>query len=61
MQDSTLWWIGLVMIYLIVLAVRDFRAKNYVWAALSAIAVVGAAFLPMQSHSVTIDLPARTK
>jgi len=58
MEQSTLIWMGVAFFYLIALAVRDLRRKNYVWAATSALLAAATFLLPMQTHTVTIDLPA---
>jgi hypothetical protein len=58
-MDSTSTWIALVTIYLIAVAVRDFRRKQYVWVTLSGIAVLTALFaLPPVTNTIKIDLPA---
>jgi len=61
-MDSTVTWIGVVSIYLIALAIRDFRRRQYLWAALSGIAAIAAVFaLPPVTNTVKIDLPATDK
>ena len=58
MDQSTIMWMGVAFFYLIALAVRDLRRKNYAWAAASAMLAAATLLLPMQTHTVTIDLPA---
>ncbi|WP_420144076.1 hypothetical protein [Sphingobium sp.] len=59
MGISNLWFIALlgVALYCIVQAVRDIRAKNYIWSVIAAIAGVLILAMPVQTTAVKIDLP----
>jgi hypothetical protein len=59
MNQATLVWTGAVILYLIVIAIREFRLKHYLWAAIPVVLIAAAFFLPVETHSVTIDLPAK--
>ena len=54
---STAWVLGLVAvkIYCVVQAVRDFRAKRYVWAAAAALSAIVLLSAPIPK-TITIDL-----
>lgn len=52
------WLLLLVAVYCGVQTIRDFRARNYLMAALGCLCVAAILFMPMQSRAVKFDLPA---
>ena len=61
MNDLSWFWLVALLtvtIFCIVQAIRDFRAKNYAWAAAAAISAALLLSMPIQTHAVKIDLPA---
>lgn len=60
MSTFIVWTLaGLVAIsYCVAKAVIDLRAGRYVWSALGFGSAIVLAMMPVQTHSVTIDLPA---
>jgi hypothetical protein len=46
-----------VTIYCIVQAIRDFRAKQFAWAAAAALSAAVLLSIPIKTHAVKIDLP----
>jgi hypothetical protein len=48
-----------VVIYCGTQAVRDFRAKRYAWAVAAALSAAVILCVPIKTHAVKIDLPAR--
>lgn len=46
-----------VIIYCVVQAVRDVRAKRYGWAAAAALSALLLLTLPIPTHAVKVDLP----
>jgi len=60
MNDPGWFWISAltaVIIYCVVQAVRDFRAKRYAWALAAMLSAVILMAMPMKSHAIKIDLP----
>lgn len=59
MGVSNLWFMALlaVALFCIIQAVRDIRAKNYVWGFAAAIAGALILAMPVQTTAVKIDLP----
>lgn len=49
--------LGTVAIYCIAQAVRDLRAKRYVWAVAGLVSALVLVSIPIPSHAVKIDLP----
>jgi hypothetical protein len=47
-----------VVIYCVVQAVRDFRAKHYARASAAAVAAIVLATIPIRPHVVKVDVPA---
>lgn len=61
MIDPSWFWmaaLAAVMLYCVVQAIRDFRAKQYVWAVVAAISAAVLASMPIKSQAVKFDLPA---
>lgn len=54
-----LWMIATlaVLIYCIAQAVRDFRARKFVWAAAATIAALIIATVPHSVHAISVTLP----
>lgn len=50
--------LGAVVIYCVVQAVRDFRAKYYAWALAAVVAAIVLATIPIKPHVVKVDIPA---
>ncbi len=48
----------LVAIYCLARAVSDIRQKNYVWAAFGLLSAAAIFLLPMENHTIKVDLPA---
>jgi hypothetical protein len=42
-------------------AIRDFRRKGYVWAALDIAAVLALVLMPIPTHAVVVDLLGATR
>lgn len=59
MENSwfTIAAITFVALYCVVQAVRDIRAKRYIWAAAAGISAALLLTMPVQTHAVKIDLP----
>lgn len=47
-----------VIAYCLCQAVRDLRARQYLWAAAGLIAAGALASIPVKTHTLTINLPA---
>lgn len=60
MPTFILWTLAALVatIYCIAKAVIDLRAGKYAWSALGFASAVVLATMPVQTHSVTVDLPA---
>jgi hypothetical protein len=50
--------LGAVVIYCVVQAVRDVRAKHYSWALAAAVAAIALATIPIKPHVIKMDIPA---
>jgi len=63
MSTFILWTFAALVatIYCIAKAVIDLRAGRYVWSALGFGGAVVLAMMPVQTHSVTVDLPVAAK
>jgi hypothetical protein len=58
--DPAWFWIAalsVVIVYCAIQAFRDFKAKNYAWAAAAAICAVILVTMPIKTHAIKIDLP----
>lgn len=58
-MNGSAWMVALfaVVAYCLIQAIRDFRAKRYIWAIAAAISAALLAAMPIQTHSVVVDLP----
>ena len=61
MMDWWIWVLPLVAFYCLAQAVRDFRRRQYVAAAIGAGLAVAIMFIPIQTHAVKVDLPQRVE
>jgi hypothetical protein len=60
MSDPNWFWIGAmfgVVLYCIVQAVRDLRAKQYGWAIAAMLSATVLLTMPIQSHAVKVTIP----
>lgn len=61
MQNLSLAWLALAAVFLIAVAVREFRRKAYLWAACSGVLALTSLLVPWPTTAVAIDLPAEQK
>lgn len=59
-EFSWFWAVALlaIAIYCVAQAIRDFRARHYVWAAAAALSALVIFCTPIKTRAVKIDLPA---
>jgi len=60
MYHPSWFWMGAlsaVTVYCVAQAVRDFRAKRYLWAAAAALSAGVLLTMPVATHAVKVDLP----
>jgi len=60
MNDQGWFWfvaVGMVVVYCMAQAVRDYRAKHFGWAIAALVSAGLLLSMPFPTHSVTVDLP----
>ena len=62
MNEFNLFWAAALIFsafYCIAQAIRDIKAKNYIWAAAAAASAAALLLVPIKTHAIKVDLPVR--